>query len=168
MPWHQLPPQTPEECRYRTAADGEHATCSVVRAAVPDAAAGDYRVPRSTCVACCEDAPTTHHSWNPVVGSLVYGAAASVLRGPAVRSDVRARARAAAQAALRCLETAPAEAAPPTGTVGPFKDLRALLPPPATQRPEPVRTWAVGVTTAPRVRPTLDACLDSLVAPTRL
>jgi len=37
-----------------------------------------------------------------------------------------------------------------------------LVPPPPERRGVPIRSWAVGVTTAPRTRPTLHACLDSL------
>jgi hypothetical protein len=46
--------------------------------------------------------------------------------------------------------------------VVPFDGLRELIPPPATRHPQPIRKWAVGVTTAPRPRPTLDACLGNL------
>jgi hypothetical protein len=38
-----------------------------------------------------------------------------------------------------------------------------LVPPPAPRRGPKVRRWAVGVTSAPRRRPTLDWCLDSLI-----
>src|SRR5262249_11245370 len=46
--------------------------------------------------------------------------------------------------------------------VRPFDKLIDLIPPPAARHPEPIRQWAVGVTTAPRPRPTLDACLGHL------
>jgi hypothetical protein len=41
--------------------------------------------------------------------------------------------------------------------------LRELAPPPPRRCGPPVRSWAVGVTTAPRRRPTLEHCLDALV-----
>jgi hypothetical protein len=41
--------------------------------------------------------------------------------------------------------------------------LRELAPPPQRRCGRPVRTWAVGVTTAPRRSPTLEQCLDALV-----
>ena len=40
---------------------------------------------------------------------------------------------------------------------------REMVPPPATRCGPPVRTWAVGVLTAPRREATLEWCLDSLV-----
>jgi hypothetical protein len=40
--------------------------------------------------------------------------------------------------------------------------IKRLVPPPAQRHGPRVRHWAVGVTTSPRQRPTLDACLDSL------
>ncbi len=54
----------------------------------------------------------------------------------------------------------------PDWTDQPVRDLvpiERLVPPPAERRGTLVRHWAVGVTTAPRPRPTLNSCLDSLV-----
>jgi hypothetical protein len=41
--------------------------------------------------------------------------------------------------------------------------LKQLVPPPAHRRGPKIVHWAVGVTSAPRRRPTLDWCLDSLI-----
>ena len=41
--------------------------------------------------------------------------------------------------------------------------LEELVPPPDRRCGSPVRRWAVGITTAPRRRPTLEACLDGVV-----
>ncbi|MBW3598910.1 MAG: hypothetical protein KY475_16760, partial [Planctomycetes bacterium] len=41
--------------------------------------------------------------------------------------------------------------------------LKELTPPPGRRCGPPVRTWAVGVLTAPRREPTLEWCLDSLI-----
>jgi hypothetical protein len=41
--------------------------------------------------------------------------------------------------------------------------LEEIVPPPARRCGRPVRGWAVGVTTAPRRLPTLEACLDGVV-----
>ena len=82
MHWQQLPPQTPEDCRFQGRAEpdaaGEAATCGLVRAALPDADDRSCRVPRPTCVACCRATPATSAAWNPVVGSLVYHAASAL------------------------------------------------------------------------------------------
>jgi hypothetical protein len=44
-----------------------------------------------------------------------------------------------------------------------FLALRELVPPPDRRCGPEVKEWAVGVTTAPRRRPTLELCLDSIV-----
>jgi hypothetical protein len=44
-----------------------------------------------------------------------------------------------------------------------FPALREILPVPASRHGSKVRTWSVGVITAPRRTPTLDTCLDSLI-----
>ncbi len=41
--------------------------------------------------------------------------------------------------------------------------IEQLVPPPEQRAGKRVRHWAVGVTTAPRPKPTIDACLDSLI-----
>jgi len=97
-----------------------------------------------------------------VVGSLVYQAASALLRGPAVAPEAVARAETARARALAGLDIAPAGPEEPPQPVRPFARLCELLPPPAGRRSEAVRKWAVGVTTAPRARPTLEACLESL------
>ena len=44
-----------------------------------------------------------------------------------------------------------------------FLSLTELVPPPKHRSGPGVKDWAVGVTTAPRRRPTLESCLDSIV-----
>jgi hypothetical protein len=44
-----------------------------------------------------------------------------------------------------------------------FLSLLEMVPPPARRSGRPVQRWAVGVTTAPRRRPTLETCLDGIV-----
>jgi hypothetical protein len=96
-----------------------------------------------------------------VVGSLVYRAASEVLDRRGSRPEVKEKAAAALARASPCLPTAgsPAERAP---AVRHSKTLAELIPAPATRQPAHITKWAVGVTTAPRIRPTLDACLTSL------
>jgi hypothetical protein len=164
--WHKWPPQTPEDCRFRGRAEhddaGEFATCGLVRAALPESDDRFCRAPRSTCLACCQAAPATPLTWNPVVGSLVYHAASTLLNKPDARPEATARAAAARAKALASLDAVRPGSALNQRPVGHFDQVRELIPPPAVRRPEPVRKWAVGVTTAPRPHPTLDACLESL------
>ena len=166
MHWHQLPPQTPEDCRFRGPAErdgeGEVAVCGLVRAAVPEADDRSWRAPRSACLACCRAAPATPTAWNPVVGSLVYRAASALVHRSGLRTDVVARAEAARAKARACLDAVPEGAASEPRPTVPCARLHDLLAPPAPRHPEPIRKWAVGVTTAPRRRPTLDACLGNL------
>jgi hypothetical protein len=96
-----------------------------------------------------------------VVGSLVYRAASAAVNDPGARPEEVAGAEAARAKARACLDAVGAGLAGER-PVGRFDRLRDLLAPPARRRPEPIRRWAVGVTTAPRPRPTLDACLAAL------
>lgn len=166
MHWHLLPPQSPEECRFRgpveSAASGEQAVCGVVRTTLPEVDVQACRASRATCLACCLAAPATPTTWNPVVSSLIYHAASHLAKMPNARPDTLARARAAQTVALARMDVvAPAPKQAPR-SVGHFERLRDLIPRPARRHPQPIRKWAVGVTTAPRAQPTLDVCLDHL------
>lgn len=166
MHWDRLPPQTPEECGFRGQAEGDAAgqtaICGLVRAALPEAEARYCRVPRSTCLACCQAAPATPTAWNPVVGSLVYHAASALVKDPGARPEVKTWASAAQASALVCLDAASQGLARKPQPVAHFDKLCEVLPPPARRHAKPIRKWAVGVTTAPRPRPTLEACLGNL------
>lgn len=165
MNWCRLPPQSPEDCRFRGPLQDDSpektALCGLVRTALPQADDLCCRVPRSTCLVCCQAAPATPSAWNPVVGSLVYRAAASLLVDPHLSSEEIARAKAAQTRALVCLETVGGKQQLQQ-PVAHFDYLREVLPPPTRRSPERIRKWAVGVTTSPRARSTLDACLEHL------
>jgi hypothetical protein len=165
--WDLLPPKTPEDCRFRSrvepGAEEAFATCSLVRAAVPEADDRSCRVPRSMCLTCCQLDPATPTAWNTVVGSLVYRAALELLNRPDPLPEATAQARAAQANALAQLNVHDSHSTVTPESVGPFRTLRDLIPPPRRRHPQPIRKWAVGVTTAPRPRPTLDACLGNLV-----
>lgn len=139
---------------------GDSALCSLVRAALPVAGERSCQVMRPTCLACCQAAPATPARWNPVVGSLIYQAARTVLEDPHAQPESRGQADRALQKARSCLDAISHGTRPQP--VPPFANLLDLIPLPARHSPGPVRTWAVGVTTAPRARPTLEMCLDSL------
>jgi hypothetical protein len=166
MHWRQLPPQNPEDCRFRGRAEpgaGEEvATCGLLRAAIPEAGDHSCLVPRSTCLACCRSAPATPAGWNPVVGSLVYQAACALADDPEAQPEERARAEAVRAKALARLDVVCQGPTTKPQPVGPFDRLCDLLAPPPRRHAQPIRQWAVGVTTAPRPHPTLDACLESL------
>jgi hypothetical protein len=166
MHWHQLPPQTPEECRFRGRAEQgdaeEVATCGLLRTALPEAGDRSWRVPRTACLACCRSTPATPAAWNPVIGSLVYQAACALANDPEAKPKAIAGAETARAKALGCLDVVCQRPLTKPQTVRHFDRLGELLAPPARRHPQPIRQWAVGVTTAPRPRPTLDACLESL------
>jgi hypothetical protein len=164
--WHRLSPQTPEECRYRYQpegdAEGETAICGLVRAALPAADDRTCRVTRAACVTCCRADPPTPTSWNSVVASLVYRATIAVGKEPNVRREVLAQAADARTRALARLDSFYTESVHKQKQSSTFNQLRELIPPPATSRPERILKWSVGVTTTPRRRPTLERCLDAL------
>jgi hypothetical protein len=164
--WAELPPRDPEDCCFReqveATAVGESARCGLVRMALPEADDRFYQAFRAACSACCRAAPAAPTAWNPVVASLIYQAASALIRAPGARPEAVARAQAARVRALACLDAdgpAAEEKLQRTASIG---ALRERIPPPARGRRARIRRWAVGVTTAPRPRPTLNACLQSL------
>lgn len=162
MQWHDLPPRTPEECRFRTKRRGHAgAVCGLVRAALPDADDRVCAVPRQTCAACCDAAPASETAWNPVVSALVYRAAADVLEDRRTTPDAARSATAAQTRALRGLERIDP---PTTQEREPLRSFAGLadLSRPLRRRRDRIRRWAVGITTAPRPQPALEACLASL------
>ena len=163
----KLSAPTVESCKFRGDVrredDTEVATCRLLKAML---GRGDPRwceVMRDACDACCQSFPPSKENLNPVVASLVYEACARIVAaGPASRQLERIRElgqRAAEQ--LHVIYPTDQPAIIPQRTAsGP---LSKLVPPPRARRGRRVRNWAVGVTTAPRREPTLEACLESLV-----
>jgi hypothetical protein len=120
------------------------------------------------CASCCRwFAPTTVHL-NPVVASLLFNLSADVARRGGVAGCNRQHAERLKQ---RAAESIPddrdwgvvAEEAGGGEQREPL-DVEAVVPRPAHRSGLRVREWAVGVTTAPRDQPTLEACLASLSA----
>jgi hypothetical protein len=143
--------RTPANCRHRLEADGaETATCSLL-AVLTGLEASACRVARDACYACCQTFPPTAEAINPIIASLLFERAALV--EPARCEPLRARALAALTQAATGTEQP--EACPSLW-------LRSAVPPPSQRASVQVKTWAVGVTTAPRRVATLDDCLDSL------
>jgi len=153
-----------EECPHRAgvrAAGGrESASCALV-GAITGLPPEWCPVDRSACEACCRSFVPTREKPNPVVASHVYGAAerlAAAGGAPGTPAGHAAALRAAALAELPVLNL---EVEPPGTPAGPDAPLADLVPPPPGRHGS-VRTWAVGVTTAPRRRPTVGECLDGL------
>jgi hypothetical protein len=154
-------------CRYRSdvRVEGsiETASCALVKGITGVEDDGWCRVRREICEACCRSFPPSPAQLNPVVASRVYGVASDVLAAGGVRGCDVSRASGVRDAALRDLDVAhPDVAEPQAPEGGAMPALSALIPPPPRRTRAKVRTWAVGVTTAPRRQATLERCLDSL------
>jgi len=161
--------RTPEQCRYRVSAplaNGSTAfSCDLVRqiAGVEDQAA--CQVQRDACEACCRRSLPSAATPNPVVASLVYGLAASVVdRGGVPGCDV-AQAMRAQQHVVGSLEIVAANedrhdvSSSRFRAPGSPEHSRATSPP--ARRPGRL-VWAVGLVTAPRPEPTIQQTLASL------
>jgi hypothetical protein len=121
------------------------------------------RVGRDACAACCRSFPPTETELNPVVASLLYALSAAVMDRGGVAGCSRARAEELNRWAVYNLPTEDDCREAPPGAVAPAT-LDEVLPPPARRSGPPVRSWSIGVTTAPRAVPTLGDCLASLAA----
>jgi hypothetical protein len=169
-----LLPRDVEHCRHRRAPSGPdspgaaRATCGLLvelLAAGGPAEPSLVEVDRDACEACCRAAPPALASLNPVVASLVYTRAATLAARPGPGREAEAdrlrllgeRARIALDLVYREPLELEALAAAAVGS------LLELVPPPPRPDGPAVTRWAVGVTTAPRIRPVLEPCLDSLV-----
>lgn len=162
---------TVQTCRHRRAVHREgaleFATCALVHQIVGSKDDSCGRVPLAACEACCRSFPPSAEKMNPVVASFVLATALRVIdRGGMPGCDLE-RACALRESATNHLDDADTGGPlrPSNGTCtgkGVPLSLERLIPPPAPARDAGVRHWAVGVTTAPRRRATLERCLDSL------
>jgi hypothetical protein len=164
--WDRLATASPQDCRHRSRVehgpDGESATCGLIREALSLADEPWSRVSRDSCLTCCRGDPATPAAWSEVVTSLVYQAAAGLAATPDGPPEVVAQAAAARDRAADRLTfrgVTQDGARPPLPQ---FDRLEDVIPPPRARRRRPIKTWAVGVTTSPRRRPTLERCLDHL------
>jgi hypothetical protein len=153
-----------EACRRRAGvrADGgrEWASCALV-GEITGLPPRFCQVERAACEACCLSFVPTAEKPNPVVASLVYEAARRVIAEGGVPECTVGRAEGLRAASADHVPVVDLEVEPPPAPAEPDGPLASLIPPP-TRRHGAVRSWAVGVTTAPRRRPTLEACLESL------
>jgi glycosyltransferase involved in cell wall biosynthesis len=163
--------RTPENCRYREASVSESGTdifcCALARQIMGPHVDASCAVGDDICKVCCRWPHPSPGDVNPVVASLVYGVAAKILRIEDASTRQIEEATRAQQHVLKSLQIEEegsagfaASAAPLAGDVN--GDQRCLHGP---SRSRKVRlTWAVGLLTAPRPKPTILPTLKSLQA----
>ena len=163
---NKLRAPTVETCPFRGdvrgEGDTEMATCRLLRTLL-ECRRGEWcEVRRDACDACCQSVPPSKENFNPVVASLVYDATQRILAAEPDGCDL-SRMRPLHEQAARLLSLVSSEdEAPIVPRRSGLSRLPQLVPPPAKRHGRRVRSWAVGVTTAPRRQPTLEACLESL------
>lgn len=168
MLWDRLPPRTVEDCRYRSVPqpppeDGA-AVCNLL---------GGLGVPRElcwvrrdVCSACLRQFPPAPDCWNPVVASLTFERSHRALASGSLTAEERAsltRLKGRGSDHLPFLNDATPGEGPARNGEPSADSLWRLLPPPRPRGRLRVRTWAVGVVSSPRLQPTLDVTLGSLI-----
>jgi hypothetical protein len=155
---------TVESCRHRfnvrIHTDSESASCGLLKQ-ITGLSDDWYQVERAICERCRQSFVPTAEKPNPVIASFVYRAAVKVLATGGLPECSTARAEVMRGLAERNIPIIDLEEDPLPTAPEPAGQLATLIPPPAARHGQ-VRTWAVGVTTAPRRRPTLATCLESL------
>jgi hypothetical protein len=156
-----------EECLHRVAAescDAATARCNLVAeiTGVRDLSLATVRC--DACTACCASFPPTTEEINPVIASLLYGLAGRIESLGGVDGCDIDKAEAIRRDALEAVasEEERVESTARSGPCVPVVRLDQIIPPPARRTGHRVTRWAVGVTTAPRLAPTLGDCLASL------
>ena len=141
----------PEQCPFRAPTEpGDLARCGMVARLLGAGAAGLDLVDRGVCEACCR-CLLPAEDLNPVIASLVFGAAGVILRAGGMPGCDASEAR-----AIRAKVTSH------LGVVHPALADRFF--PPESSPIGADRAWTVGVITAPRRVPTLGRTLRSLAA----
>jgi len=156
-----------EDCLHRfplESGDGMTARCDLLAqmTGVRDLTLCEVR--RDACLACCRSFPPTAEEINPVVASLLYRLSSRIESQGGVDGCDRGKAEAMSRFALASVssEEDSLEAPPGLRTPAPGATLEQMIPPAARRTGSLVKRWAVGVTTAPRLVPTLAECLASL------
>jgi hypothetical protein len=163
---HQLTSTVIEDCPYRhdvVQHDGvETARCGFIEDSLGTRDDDACLVDRAVCGSCRLSFFPSAHNPNPVVASLIY-ARASRMAAALSPGDEADRLRSIAEHASDRLDIVYNEPVATTPVEqSPARPLATLVPPPRSRHGRRVRDWAVGVTTAPRVQPVLERCLDSL------
>lgn len=157
-----------ESCPYRLPAPGlaladGTARCGLIAGIFGIGDDSSSLVTRETCECCCRSFPPSPRNPNPVVSSLLY-ARGLALAAKASTAAEAARLRTITERARQGLDVVYAEPPPgrPNG-VPARSSLAEMLPLPTSRSGGRVRDWAVGVTTSPRIQPTLERTLESLL-----
>ncbi len=163
----KLKAPTVDTCKFRRGVrregDTEVATCKLLKALIECREDRWCRVRRDACDACCRSFPPSERNVNPVVASLLYDASARIVAAAPAGLDLKRIKETAQMAAEHVNVVYPQDEDPAVPKRSVSRALSQLVPPPAKRRGATVRQWAVGVTTAPRRQPTLEACLESLL-----
>ena len=159
--------RTPENCLYRECKDAtsQCRLLSQISGVDNDALA---EVNEDVCSACCESFLPTEDDWNPVIASLVHSIAETVQES----GDTGCSRERAIELAETAISHMPIVLPDEDDCLDDFQNIRApsqvsteqlaiFLPIPHRDH-STLRTWAVGVTTAPRRQPTLTPSLKSL------
>jgi hypothetical protein len=155
-----------ESCPHRRVlleSDGETAACGVLAKVLGGDHPCSTHVSRQVCESCLRSFPPTPSSPNPVVASLLYSRSLKLANSTASAQEAR-RIRSVVELATTWLEFIHAEPASHIQET-PLRDPRSLaelVPPPRDRLGPRVHEWAVGVTTSPRLKPTLETCVRSL------
>ncbi len=162
----KLMPRTVETCPHRKAghrgAGAATAACGILEEVFRESRIDPGTVARDACEACCRSFPPSAATWSPAVASLIYERASKAAQ-TASGQDLEGLRR-LCETALAGLDVVYTEPVPvAAASFDPGRPLADIVPPPRVRHGARVRQWAVGVTTAPRLQPTLEPCLESLV-----
>jgi hypothetical protein len=162
---------SPEQCRWRVpltnSANGD-AACRLLQQLLGAQSGTESLVSTDICSACCASFRPTFEMLNPVVASLVYERAATLVdarANPVVSERLHTlRLWAEQQLEIDCpqLPVPQGKTIANGATQAARRPLLEMLPAPTYRCGEAVRQWSVGVTTAPRRRNHLDQCLSTL------
>jgi hypothetical protein len=155
-----------EQCSFRRPAIGQDAgsaTCGLVVELLGPFDAGSGLVTKEVCEHCCRSFPPTSSHPNPVVASLLYSRSLALASRAASAAEAD-RLRSIAGKARQALDLVHDRPPVPPPTREPeSRTLAEIVPRPTSRHGRKVREWAVGVTTSPRIQPTLESMLTSLI-----
>lgn len=163
--------RTPVDCPHRRHASGQTAVCGLVESYIADSmgmnSVEECTVSEEMCRACCRSFPPTPAHPNPVVASALLAAMSRVINPLPSADPRRQRLESLRRFGLEYIPTESdlqqyehvARLERPSGS----RDAQPICIPRPRRRSGPiVRSWAVGITSAPRREPTLDRTRDSL------
>src|SRR4029450_13038654 len=150
------------------APDDDLAVCGLLRELTGAADERLYHVRLDACRSCCAWFRPWPRHLNPVVASLLYNLSSQIVNQGGVTGCDRVRGtwlKELASQHIPAEEDCAAVAAETRNQAHlDCTDLGQIIPRPRRRSGPHVKTWAVGVTTAPREQATLDDCLSSLEA----